>query len=730
MTKQLSITFHPIVSAQKLRHWQRENSARLQARTRLVRLSTPERPTLVGMFGTLFSGLSISEVKPVDISAQVDELLALMNLPLDHHGREILIKACEFAWEAHYGVERRDGSRYYTHPLAAAKIVANWGLGIEEVAAALLHDVIEDGEINGQRITRAFLAGIFGERIANLADGVTELGKEPMFKGAQPSVAEIYRKLFEYGNRDLAILIIKLADRLHNMQTLEYTSVKTQQEKAHETMNVYSRIADILGMWLLKRELEDWSFRYLEPELYHRLEIKIRQLHHATQTEIIDIGKEISLVTEGLSYPVEMIFERRNVYELHQRMQLRNIKFEDVLPRDIWRVNLNVPSWEACYNLVGHLHAVYPPAQGEFRDYIGDPLPNGHRFLHTYVEMPNFGKLLVQVRSSEMFAYYRRGIISAVKERVGWQTQNQTWLSSSLAYFREEGLSTEETYDVIRAVSAPISVYTPRGELRELPFGSSVLDFARAIHEDVFIRAKSGVVNGRQVPLSHRLASGDRVEVIVADFDAADISWLEHLRTASASKTLRTFLRRRQTQDIFQGAIRALDRFSRKYFLPAQELVSTALFDLYVKEQNYRDVQDLLFKIGTGDLRAEKVGQDLLVLFQREYAKAAEHGREKVPYYLSIETEDRPGKLNDLISSLSLMRYNIADIFQVASDVAGKAMIILAVDVFRGVGEAGMLRHIQTIQVREIADTIGEVHMLRPERVEAYLAQKREQIKT
>ncbi|MBN2058717.1 MAG: HD domain-containing protein [Candidatus Saganbacteria bacterium] len=732
MIRQLSLNFYPIVSARKSRHWQIEQNARMRARARLPQNSSIEQPILIGRFGSLYIGSDIAQVKPVNVPQQVDELLALMHLPSDYRDREILVRACELAWEAHYGQKRRDGSHYYSHPLAVAKIVAGWGLGIEEVSAALLHDVIEDGEINGRRITREYLSWLFGGRIANLADGVTELGKEPKFKGAKPSVAEIYRKLFEYGDRDLAILIIKLADRLHNMQTLEYTSEKTQQEKAQETMNVYARIADILGMWQLKRELEDWSFRYLDPENHRLFDIKIFQALETGRHDILRIEKELELVIEELPYPVEMVFERRYVYELFQRAQLRGIKPDDLLPRDIWRINLNVPTREDCYKLLGYVHAIYPPVQGEFRDYIADPMPNGHRFLHTYVEMPHFGKLLVQLRSREMYDLYQRGIIAAIRLREGWQEQNQNWLKASLASLEEEKLSAEETYEIIKAVSTPITIYTPREESKELPFGSSVLDFARAIHEEVFLRTEGAILNGRPIliPIHHRLDHGDRIEVVRAASETADISWFEYLRTPAAIKTLRAYLRSRSNTEKYQNAIRALDSFSRKYYLPAQELVNTALFDRYVSDKGYQDNQELIYMIGTGEVRAGRVSQELLELFKDEFTRAVKNGREMVPYYLSVETEDRPGKLNDLISALTLMRYNIADIFQVASETEGKAMIVLAVDVFKGIGEAGMLRHIQTIQVKEIADTVGTAQMLRPERVEAYLAQKREQIKS
>ncbi|MBU0671964.1 MAG: TGS domain-containing protein, partial [Candidatus Margulisbacteria bacterium] len=519
-------------------------------------------------------------------------------------------------------------------------------------------------------------------------------------------------------------------DRLHNMRTLQYKASDKRYEKAFETLNVYARIADILGMWQLKRELEDWSFLYLEPDKFKAIEQRRSRIFQASENDIakIKLAIEQNFATAGLK--VEIPLEGRHVYELYQRMQQRGITdVEQLTATDIWRLNIVVPERAGSYVALGRLHELYEPIQKELCDYIGDPRSNGHRFLHTYVVVPLFGRLLVQIRDRKMFAHYRFGIMGLSPAEREQEKQRQTWLTAARSHLEEGGLSTEETYEIIRLVSAPIKAYTPNGDEIELPFGSTVLDFARSVHEEVLYAAAGGIVNGQRVEIFHELQYGDRVDVIKDEAVIPTLEWLEHVRTPEAKSSIRVFLSIQANIDIYAGALKALDAALKKYFIPAKDLIETDLFSRFVRTYGSSDSQAFLLEIGKGRRNVEKIVRELRAyyrkLFKRIIKKAAEQPDEFSPYYLSIETEDERGKLKILVNELDSMGYNIHDIFQADSEKPEKAIIVFAVDLLPRRGLAGTLRRIQTIQVQTIAATVGATTLLRPDGVEALRRRRR-----
>jgi GTP pyrophosphokinase len=401
----------------------------------------------------------------------------------------LLEKAFRLAWEGHFGAFRKSGDPYIEHPLAVAEMAAKYGMGEKECAALLCHDLREDAFIGGKRVTREFLAKELGEEVAEMVEGITELGKEPEYEGEKPSILERYEKWLKYGSRDLSIIILKLFDRLHNMQTLEYMDEAVQEKKAKETFNVYAKIADRLGMWELKRELEDLSFKYLEPELYKEIEEKRREIAKESKPILGSKEEKKSIVwriDQGLMMAgmrIDFDLEQRGIYELYQRMELREISIKEFAATDIWRLNIVVPEEHDCKNIEGRVQNIYSPNQNEIRNFIAEPRPNGHQFLQSYLKVPLFGELLVQIRDRSMYENYIKGVLATGK---GEKEKQLLWLNVMLSIFREGGTSAREAYKTLAAYSTPIVTFSPAEDEIELPFGATVLDFAREIHEKSF----------------------------------------------------------------------------------------------------------------------------------------------------------------------------------------------------------------------------------------------------
>lgn len=611
-------------------------------------------------------------------------------------------EAFSLAWRGHNGRLRKDGENpYFEHPLSVAEIVAGWGLGPEEIAAALCHDMIEDGRIASERVTEDFLKKELGERVGQLVQGVTELGKESKNKSEKPPLVEIYMKWLKYGSKDLASIIIKLADRLHNMRTLAYTKPETREGKAKETLNVYSRITDRLGMWDLKREFEDLSFQYLEAEVFQRIEKKREEIVGLSEGKTERIVQTLHECLDDSKLVKEIVVEKRFIYELHQRMQKRKLSLENLSPSDIWRINIVVPDESSCFDVLGRVHKLYRPDQSEIRDYINDPRTNGHQFLHTYLRAQGFGLVLLQIRDQKMQMNYRRGVLSQLGEK-----KSRAWIVALLEDLkRDQALPEGDFYGMLASFTEPITVFTERGKEVKLPFGSTPLDFARRIHTEIFLHAAGVKINDQPAELFQPLQDGDRVQVGTDEAAHPSIEWLAHVRTPKARRALQKYLGKRKAGEILADAILALDRESKKYFLPARELIKTALFVKHYSSLGFTEPDPFLTEIGMGKRRAEEVVSGLREFYRIELKKYREaKWWEPEPYYLAITTKDRKGLIDSLIHPLRELGFNLCDVFPVDFKGDGeKIQIVLGVDVFGGRLGGGMAGQIQRLQVNTIA---------------------------
>jgi (p)ppGpp synthase/HD superfamily hydrolase len=720
----------PIVRVSDLKRWDRP-LVPLRSRLRMPRVSSVENPISVGPS-------PIQQMRAFEQRlSRLIERVGVRTRAKDAEGVDEISRVircgAQFAAEGHNGVKRKSGEPYFEHSISVAEIVEGWGLGGGEIVAAFCHDTREDALIEGERVTREFLAEHLGERVALLIEGVTELGKEPEFMGEKPAKAAIHRKMVEYGARDLAILPLKLADRLHNMRTLEYVEKEKQEVKAWETMNVYVPIADRLGMWEVKRELEDHSFRYLDHDTFEAVDQARSDIVEASQARIEKIVDDMKRSFAKRGFDVKVLPERRFVYELHERMKNRKKKLEELTPSDVWRINLVVPAGDDCYRILGFVHALYSPVPGEFRTYIHDPMTNGHQFLHDYVEAPKFGQLLVQVRDQSMYNFYRIGILSRIRGTREWYKENPDWLRSAHAYLQQEGVSDEEASERMRAVGFGIIVYTKDDKPIELPAGATVADFACAIHEDVFLHADHAVLQGdnRRVNLYHKLNHGDKVEIITSLEAHPEIALLEHLQTPEAKRCMRKYLANRDPGKIFEDAIRELDRCLKPYHIKTKELVVSLFFDRFIARYGFKGTTaalDYLAEIGKGTRLACEEVKAMRAFFVEEYKKGVEKGSAVIPHYWSVRTENVSGRLDGLTSDLRKLGLNIADILQVESDLPGMSIVVLAVDLIEGEERVPMLTQVQRMQMINIAQQVGDAAPLQLKQVRDYLMQKLEKI--
>lgn len=322
----------------------------------------------------------------------------------------LVLKAYDLAWQGHLHQRRKQGTAFIVHPLSVAETLVKWGAGVEEVAAGLCHDLIEVGKINGQRVTKAMIAETLNKRVAAIVNGVTELGTEPGSLVTRPTQAEIWSYYLAEGLKDPSVFKVKLADRFNNMCTLVYTERQSHRAKAEETLYVYCRIADRLGMWRVKRQMEDLCFHYLYPARYNDLLARLRRLVHDSLPSVrtISCGIDRVLRPTGLAYDTQM--EKRAVYELRERIRLRDLT--EIGPADVWRLHVNLKNQgtDDCYRAFEALQKKHPFFPGESHDYIAQPLANGHRFLQTVLTGLPFN-LAVQIRDLKMQRTYEVGTL-------------------------------------------------------------------------------------------------------------------------------------------------------------------------------------------------------------------------------------------------------------------------------------------------------------------------------
>ncbi|HEY6419318.1 MAG TPA: bifunctional (p)ppGpp synthetase/guanosine-3',5'-bis(diphosphate) 3'-pyrophosphohydrolase [Candidatus Binataceae bacterium] len=510
----------------------------------------------------------------------------------------LIRRAYEFSARMHSEQKRKSGEPYVIHPLNVAMIATELKLDVPSIVTALLHDVVED--------TPASLAELqaqFGAEVAELVDGVTKVSKIT-FQSREEKQAENFRKMIIAMSRDIRVVLIKLADRLHNMRTLDHLAPDKQVEIARETLEIYAPIAHRLGIYWLKSELEDHAFRYINASAYDTLKTHVAESRPEREGYIHDV---IEILTRRLGesgVKAEITGRPKHFFSIHTKMQELALDFDQIY--DLVAFRIIVDSVRECYEALGVVHANWKPVPGRFKDYIALPKVNMYQSLHTTVIGPRAQRMEVQIRTREMHKVAEEGIAAhwTYKEgnsKEGKETERFAWLRR-LIEWQQNLKDPEEFLSTVKDDLFPeeVFVFTPKGDVLDFPRGSTVIDFAYRIHSQVGNHLAGSRVNGRMVPLRYQLRSGDTVEVITSEKQTPGKDWPNFVATARAKSRIRQWLRQQQSDRSFELGVSLLDRELEPLKLSVSQLRSSKRLDAVLGDFSQRDAESLLAAVGYG----------------------------------------------------------------------------------------------------------------------------------
>ena len=518
-------------------------------------------------------------------------------------------KAYKFAKKTHEGQLRVSGEPYIIHPVEVAKILAGLEVDTHTLVAAFLHDVLEDTETTPETIKE-----LFGEDVLNLVQGVTKLGKLK-FKSKEERQAENFRRLFIAMANDIRVIFLKLADRLHNMRTLNFMPAEKQKKIAGETLDIFAPLANRLGIYTIKAELEDLSLKYLEPEKYFEIAQLVAQTkadREATVNELID---KISHDVEKSGIKAQITGRAKHYYSIYAKMKRQNISFNDLY--DVTAVRVIVDSIKECYEVLGIIHSQFKPIPGRFKDYIAMPKGNMYQSLHTSVIGPRLKPLEVQIRTWDMHRTAEYGIAAhwRYKEKGSQKADATTdkqfsWLHKLVEYDKEVSSAKDFVSSVkLDLFSDQVFAFTPNGDIYDFPKDATCVDFAYRIHSDVGHKTVGALVNGRIVPLSTKLNNGDIVEVLTSKTPAPRLDWLTFVVTKQASSKIKQWFKKNNREEhINLGKSNLEHELTKAVF---DENVKNGEFDKIAKSMNYQSADDLFAAIGYGETTVNKVTNKL-----------------------------------------------------------------------------------------------------------------------
>jgi GTP pyrophosphokinase len=474
---------------------------------------------------------------------EIEPLLAQISTYNPQADVEVVKKAYDHARRAHEQHRRLSGEPYITHPLAVAMILADLEQDPLTIAAGFLHDVVEDAEVGIEEIEKSF-----GPEVARLVEGVTKLS-QLTYKSSEVRQAENFRKMFVAMGEDFRIIIIKLADRLHNMQTLQYLSLEKQKETAQETREIYAPLAHRLGMWRLKWELEDLAFLYLEPDKYNEIKAKVAESRTSREEYIQHFIQQLQEMLAKVEIKAEIRGRPKHFYSIYGKMVEQNLEFEEIY--DLTAVRIIVDSVKDCYAVLGVVHAAWKPIPGRFRDYIAMPKSNGYQSLHTTVIGSGGRPVEVQIRTREMHRVAEYGIAAHWRYKEG---ETDKTLDQKMAWFRQmlewqgELKDAKDFMDSLKVdlFIEEVFVFTPKGAVFGLPAGATPIDFAYRVNTEVGHRAIGAKVNGRIVPLDYHLNNGDIVEILTGKKDSPNRDWLRFVKTTGARVKIKSWFRKQE----------------------------------------------------------------------------------------------------------------------------------------------------------------------------------------
>ncbi len=542
---------------------------------------------------------------------------------------DVLRRACQLAETAHHGQTRVSGEPYVQHALAVARILADLGLDPETLAAAILHDVVEDTGVTLEDLDKAF-----GARIAALVDGVTKMKVIQEFRGESGSSrrehaqAESLRKMLLAMAEDVRVVLIKLADRLHNMRTLAVLPEDKQRRIARETMDVFAPLANRLGIWQVKWELEDLSFRYLEPADYKRIAALLAERRVDREAYIERFVEKLSQELQAADITAEVTGRAKHLYSIWRKMRRKGKDFGEIF--DVRAVRVLVNDIRDCYAALGVVHSLWQHVPGEFDDYIATPKENNYRSIHTAVIGPDGKTVEVQIRSHDMHRQSELGVAAHWRYKEGARQDKSyddkiSWLRSLLEW-KDEVVEASDFVDQFKSevFSERVYVFTPKGNIVDLQSGATPLDFAYHIHTDIGHRCRGARVNGQMVPLTATLRTGDRVEVLTVKAGAPSRDWLSphlgYLHTSRARQKVQTWFKQQNYESNVAAGRQALEREFQRLGL------TDVNYEKLAARFHFGKVDDFLAALGQGEIKPAQIlsaVQEHLEPSGREQSKTA-----------------------------------------------------------------------------------------------------------
>ena len=528
-------------------------------------------------------------------------------------------KAYYLAKSAHEGVLRKSGEPYIIHPIAVANILVDMQLDIETISAGLLHDVIEDTDYTYDDIKE-----MFSKEIADLVDGVTKLG-QIKYQSKEETQAENLRKMFLAMAKDIRVILIKLADRLHNMRTLKYMPEEKAKYKAKETLEIYGGIANRLGISKIKWELEDLALRYIDPDGYYDLVDKVSMKRSKREEYINKIVKLLQVKFNEVNIDCEVYGRPKHFYSIYKKMQNKHKTFEEIF--DLTAVRIVVDTIKDCYAVLGMVHTLWVPMPGRFKDYIAMPKANMYQSLHTTVIGPEGEPVEIQIRTHEMHNIAEYGIAAHWKYKEGTMSndgkmeEKLKWLRQMMEW-EKDVKDPQEFLDSLKedVFNSQVYVFTPKGDVIELPAESTPIDFAYRVHSKVGNKCVGAKINGRLVPIDYKLQNGEIVEVITsANSSGPSRDWLKIVKTPNARNRIRQFFKKERREENIERGYEILEKEFKRYGIPLKDSSIEKFMEQISKKFNQPSLEDLIATIGYGGITASQVVPKVRDFYLKEY---------------------------------------------------------------------------------------------------------------
>ena len=527
--------------------------------------------------------------------------------------RAAVERAFDFACDRHADQLRYSGDEFITHPVGVAQICAGMRLDTETLCAALLHDTVEDTSASLEEIREEF-----GEEIAQLVDGVTKL-TGMTFESRDERQAENYRKMMVAMATDVRVILIKLADRLHNMRTLGALPKQKQMAKSHETLEIYAPLAHRLGIHAIKWELEDLAFATLHPRKYAEIKQLVAQQRDERENYVTEAGEFLSEELEQVGIEAEISGRAKHFYSIYTKMAKKGREFNEIF--DLTAMRVIVGSVKDCYGAIGVIHSLWKPLPGRFKDFVAMPKANMYQALHTTVIGPEGKPLEIQIRTEEMHKLAEYGIAAHVAYKEGGggdpKREKMTWLRQLVEAEGEQDPAEFLESLKVDLFEDEVFVFTPKGEVKNLSAGSTPLDFAYAVHTDVGHSCVGAKVNGKIVPLHYQLRSGDIVEVLTAKQKRGpSLDWLKLVRTSRARNKIRAWFKEERREDAERDGREGLEEALRKRGVPMQKVAGSPLLADVIREMGFRKATEFYIALGQGKISTKTAANKLLQRLQ------------------------------------------------------------------------------------------------------------------